>query len=246
MSTPLVVARLVPKLLGINGSIANAEILATTFTHTGQAAVVIDVNGVFDAGISPDVVCVGSGSTSALGPALSALIPLTPALLGWATDGVAFIAVGMGWDLLGQAITAATGEVLPGVGLFPSTADHRPGRFAGEVAGRDYRGRSTAGYINQVGTTIRHRGDALVTISHRVGPIMSEEGIVDGHLFGTRLGGPVLSLNPHLRDDIADIVLARRGLGSLAEQTAPGFAEFHARTTDLASRAREGIFDRLR
>ena len=242
----IVIARALPELLSINGSLGNADILSATLERMGHAVRVVDVSSVSDASIAPDVVCVGSGSTSALQPALTALVPLTPAVHSWVSDGAAFFAVGMGWDLLGQDITVSSDHVLPGIGVFPSSADYRPGRFAGEVVGTDYRGRDSAGYINQVGHTTLHDATPLVTITHHAKPIAAEEGIVSGHLFGTKLGGPALSLNPHLRDDVLDAVLARRGLGTVAECSTPGFLEFHARVSDLATTARKAILARLR
>ena len=242
----IVIARLLPELLSINGSLGNADILAATLTRMGHAVRVVDVSSVGGGSIAPDVVCVGSGSTSALQPALTALVPLTPAVQGWASNGAAFFAVGMGWDLLGQDITVVDGQVLPGIGIFPSSADYRPGRFAGEVAGTDYRGRHSAGYINQVGYSTLRGGTPLLTITHQAKPVAANEGIVSGHLFGTKLGGPALSLNPHLRDDVLDKVLASRGLATVAECSTPGFAEFHARVNDVATAARRSILARLR
>lgn len=242
----ILIARLLPDLLSINGSLGNADILASTVNRMGHEVNVVDVSGASDVAVTPDVVCVGSGSTSALQPALTALVPIASALHGWAQDGAAFCAIGMGWDVLGQDITLADGGVLPGIGIFPSSADYRPGRFAGEVAGVDHKNRDTAGYINQVGTTTLHDGTPLMTISHQAKPIAPGEGIVHGSLLGTKLGGPALSLNPHLRDDVIDTILAGRGLGTLAECQTDGFREFHTRIDHLAATAREKIRQRLR
>jgi len=242
----IVIARVLPELLSINGSLGNADILAATLARMGHPVTVVDVSSVSDAAVTPDVVCVGSGSTSTLQPALTALVPLATALQGWATNGAVFCAVGTGWDVLGNDITVKDDQVLPGIGIFPSSSDHRTGRFAGEVAGVDYRGRDTAGYINQVGTTTVHDGEPLMTISHQAKPIAPEEGIVHGPLFGTKLGGPALSLNPHLRDDVIDAIIARLGGGTVAECQTPGFREFHDRVNQLAATAREKIRQRLR
>jgi CobQ-like glutamine amidotransferase family enzyme len=242
----IVITRVLPELLSINGSLGNADILAATLTRMGHAVSVVDLASVSDVAVTPDVVCVGSGSTSALQPALTALVPLATALQGWASKGAVFCAVGTGWDVLGNDITVKDNQVLPGIGIFPSSSDHRTGRFAGEVAGVDYRARDTAGYINQVGTTTVRDGQPLVTITHQAKPIAPHEGLIHGPLFGTKLGGPVMSLNPHLRDDVIDAILARRDLGSVAECDAPGFREFHDRVDRLAGTARQKIRQRLR
>jgi CobQ-like glutamine amidotransferase family enzyme len=246
MTTPIVIARLLPELLSINGSSANAEILAATLDRMGHPVRRVDVTSQTDAAVTPDIVCVGSGSTSALQPALTALVPLTAALRGWVEGGAAFFAVGMGWDLLGRDMTVADSRVLPGIGLYPSSSDYRTGRFAGEVGGTDYRGREIAGYINQVGTSTLHDGEPLMTITHCKNPIDSREGIVRGKLFGTKLGGPALSVNPDVRDDVLDTVLATRGLGQVADCSTPDFIDFHARVDEVATKAREKILSRLR
>jgi CobQ-like glutamine amidotransferase family enzyme len=245
MTTSLVVARLLPDLLGINGSAGNADILAATLTRMGHHVVTVDVNQVGDCPHPPDVVVVGSGSTSVLHPALTALIPLASALNAWAKAGVPFVAVGMGWDVLGQDIVDSQGNTIPGVGVFATSADYRPGRFSGEVAGSDYRGRPLAGYINQVGTSTRRRGTPLATLTQSAKPIALEEGVSDRHLFGTRLGGPVMSLNPALRDDVIDIILSRRNQDLAADCTHPGFTEFRTRVDFLAARARAGVVSRI-
>lgn len=241
----IVIARVLPELLAINGSLGNADILQSTLTRMRHHATIADVSHTRDASIRPDVVCVGSGSTSVLEAALTALVPLTPALHAWAADGVAFFAVGMGWDVLGQHITLPDGRTLPGIGIYPTSSDYRSGRFTGEVSGHDYRGRATAGYINQVGTTTLHDGEPLMTITHHAHPIDAREGVVHGPLFGTKLGGPALSLNPHLRDDVANAILARRGLGQVVDCSTPGFTDFHARVNNLAASARGKILARL-
>jgi CobQ-like glutamine amidotransferase family enzyme len=211
----------------------------------GHHVSLVDIDGVSDAAIDPDVVCVGSGSTSSLRPALTALVPLASALHDWADAGVTFFALGMGWDVLGESVTTVQGETLPGVGLFPSSCDYQAGRYSGEVAGVDFQGRDTAGYINQVGVTTRHSGEALMTIDHSAGAIAHQEGLRHGSLLGTKLGGPALSLNPHWRDDVIDAVVTRRGLGPTPQSREPECLEFLRRTHQLATQARQAITARV-
>jgi hypothetical protein len=238
MST-FTLVRLLPLSLGLNGSAANAEILAQSLEHSGNDAHIVDVHRVGDAPAQVDAVCVGSGSASSMRPAAAQLIPLLGVVNLWRTQGAFFVAVGRGWDLLGVSVTTPEGEVLPGAGIFPSEVDHRFARFSGEVAGVDYRGRPSAGYVNQVGAvTLKDGVKALMTVEQPESDYPREEGLIAERLLATRLGGPALALNPHWCDDIVQNVLKKRG-----ESRHP--AEFHHRVANAAAQARTGIERRL-
>ena len=158
------IARVLPERLGLNGSSASAEIVAMTLRQMGHEVSIVDIHGPQDAPGTVDIVTVGSGSTSQISPAATELIGLVRLFQSWKQSGAYWIALGLGWDLLGEALITAGGDAVPGAGVFPSRADHRTGRFAGEVHGLDYRGRESAGYINQVGTTEILEGQSLVTL----------------------------------------------------------------------------------
>lgn len=240
MTSWFTIVRILPEMLGVNGSSANAEIVRAALVAMGHEVSLVDVHGPHDVVQTADLVCVGSGSGSSVAPAASAIIGLLPALSSWREQGASFCAVGTGWDLLGTHITSASGETIPGAGIFPSTADHRPGRFAGEVCGTDYRGREVAGYINQVGTSTLDDGvAALWTIESAAGEYPAAEGLRSGTLLGTRLGGPALALNPHWCDDIILDMLGARGLE-------PQETDFHSRVAAAAGFARELIIKRLK
>jgi len=239
MSSTFTIVRILPDMLGVNGSAANAEIVGASVRAMGHEVSVIDVFGPHDVAASVDLVCVGSGSGSSVSPAASALISLVPALAVWQNQGALFFSVGTGWDLLGRQLMTSTGEVIPGAGIYPSTADHSSGRINGEVSGKDYRGREVAGYINQVGSSVRDEGVApLWTIEAGGGDAPRAEGLVSDALRATRLGGPALALNPHWCDDIVAEMLMARGM-------VPVTTDFHARVVDAASQARAHIIRRL-
>lgn len=240
MSSWFTVARLLPTILGANGSSHNAEIVAATLGQMGHEVSVIDINEPADVVSTVDIVCVGSGFGSSVKPAATQLIGLVRALKDWREHGTYFFAVGTGWDLLGSHLVLGDQETLPGAGIFPSSADHRTPRFAGEVSGVDYRGRPTAGYVNHVGSHVLDPGALpLVSIRHSAGPWTQTDGVVGPGLMATKLGGPALALNPHLALDIAEKVLASRGLA-----LEPG--AFHDRVDSLARSARALIDERLR
>lgn len=239
MTSWFTIARVLPEMLGVNGSAAGADIVGAALRRMGHEVSIVDIHGPGDVVRTVDFVSVGSGSGSSTGPAATELIGLVPALRSWQDQGAWFFAVGTGWDLLGQHVVTATGDVIPGVGVFPSSADHRSGRFSGEASGLDYKSRETAGYINQVGSSTRDDGvQALWTIDAVAGEYPVAEGLISGTLMATRLGGPALSLNPHWVDDIVTGMLAARGL-------APVVTDFHERVVGLAQRARRSIDARL-
>ena len=233
------IARLLPERLGINGSQASAEILAMTLRQMGHEVSLVDVHGPGDAPSTVDIVTVGSGSTSQLVPAATDVISLVRLFAQWKKSGAHWVAVGMGWDLLGESLVTADGVNVPGAGVFPSRADHRSGRFSGEVWGVDVKGRESAGYINQVGHS-ELLGDAtpLLTLHHEREGFPKTEGLSGSGLFATRLGGPALALNPHWALDIVTDVLASRGVE-------PERGEFHSRVEDAAAKARAKIVQRL-
>jgi CobQ-like glutamine amidotransferase family enzyme len=239
MTSWFTIARVLPAMLGVNGSGAAAEIVGAALRRMGHEVSVIDIHSPADVVRTVDFVSVGSGSGSSTGPAATELMGLVPALRSWQDQGAWFFAVGTGWDLLGHHVVVGSGEVIPGVGVFPSSADHRSGRFAGEATGHDYKSRATAGYINQVGQSTLEEGvQALWNIDKASGDYPVAEGLISGTLMATRLGGPALSLNPHWVDDIVAGMLTVRGL-------APVATDFHERVVDLAERARGSINDRL-
>ena len=233
------IARVLPKRLGLNGSSASAEIVAMTLRQMGHEVSIVDIHGPQDAPGTVDIVTVGSGSTSQISPAATELIGLVRLFQSWTQSGAYWIALGLGWDLLGEALITAGGDAVRGAGVFPSRADHRTGRFAGEVHGLDYRGRESAGYINQVGTTEILEGQSLVTLQGPPEGLPVAEGVRGHNLFATRLGGPALALNPHWALDIASDVLSSRGLE-------PEIGEFHQRVETSAAEARSRIIRRLR
>lgn len=240
MTSEFTIARILPSMLGVNGSAANAEIVAATLGAMGYAVAVVDIASPRDAPKTADLVCVGSGSGSSLGPAATALIALVPALTTWREQGACFFSVGTGWDLLGRQVTNASGDVIPGAGIYPSIANHLSGRFVGEVAGLDYQGREVAGYINQVGSSALDEGVSwLWTVDAAAAEHPPVEGLHSGPLMATRLGGPALALNPHWGGDIAGAMLHAKGLTPVA-------TDLEHRVVAAAAQARSLIRSRLR
>lgn len=233
------IARILPKVLGLNGSGAGAEILAVSLRAMGHAVTVVDVHGPDDAPAQVDCVSIGSGSASSLQIAAARLIGLVRMFGVWRAEGAFTVAIGTGWDLLGAAVITPEGDTVPGAGIFPSEADHRHARFSGEVAGLDYRGRPSAGYVNQVGVLTRSEGGSpLMSVDASRAPYPVDEGFIGNRMFATRLGGPALAVNPHWSNDIVSSLVEARG-----HTFTP--TDFHDRVATAAAHTRAHIEKRL-
>jgi len=55
------IARLVPEILGLNGSSQNASLIASYLKHAGHEVTIIDVHSLETAPLRVDAVCVGMG-----------------------------------------------------------------------------------------------------------------------------------------------------------------------------------------
>jgi CobQ-like glutamine amidotransferase family enzyme len=239
MSSWFTIARVLPSHFSLNGSAANAEIVAVALQRLGHHVALLDVNTPSDVVSTVDLACIGSGSGSSIRPAAIELIGLASALNQWKSNGAWYFGVGTGWDLLGETLTLSDGTKMPGAGIFPSVADHRVPRFSGEIAGVDYQGRPSAGYVNQVGQTELSDGVShLLSVNKAAGDYPAEEGLVGPLMMATRLGGPALALNPHWLDDIVAGILLARGL-----EYTPG--AFRTRVNHAAQQARHAIETRL-
>jgi len=232
-------ARLLPEMLGLNGSSQNASILASYLNHGGHDVKILDIHSSADAPLQVDAVCVGSGSASSLLPAATSIISLVSAISRWRSAGALVMAVGTGWDLLGHTVTTRRVKCCLELGYLPPTPIIGGRGFSGEVTGIDHQGRASAGYVNQVGAIALEAGaSALMSVDDAVSGYPRSEGLVGENLFATRLGGPALALNPHWCQDLAQALLEPRG--EKLHRT-----EFHERIDHAATRARRLIDARL-
>ena len=244
MSITLV--RLLPDTLNLNGSLGNAEVLATRMRWWGVDVAVTDVNRGDKLGDAPDLVVIGHGTSSMVTPAGAELGRWRDTLRGWAESGTHWFGAGLGGDLLGESVALdATAPRIPGLGLTGVHTTLRANRASTEVSGLDYRGREVAGYLNDA--ALRETSDAAPLLSFL--PVPNDtwqggngeqgEGVQSERLWATAVSGPFLALNPHVADDIIGSVLASRGI-SLPELT-----EAHSRVDSAAETARAWIRSRL-
>jgi CobQ-like glutamine amidotransferase family enzyme len=219
--TALRILHLFPRLLGLNGESGNVEILRLRSEWRGLPVEVIT----YDEGApvrfdEADLVFIGSGPVSAELLAHPLVLAVAADLRALAADGVPFLAIGAGFQLLGESVTLDDGRVLEGAGVFPVTTRHGGTRVVGDFVVESPRLGTVVGFENRgsfvdvgghptLGRVVYGRGN---TASSGSAGTPGEEGFWEGNLLGTHLHGPVLANNPGLADSLLDTARSRRAL----------------------------------
>lgn len=227
------IVHLYPRELGINGDVGNVMALRRRAEWRGAAVEVVGVGAGDALPAEAHLVHVGSGPASARRPLHTDIARHAETLRAWARDGVPFLAIAAGWQLLGRTVTELDGAVSEGARVLPSAARVSSQRTVGEVAGESDLG-EVAGFVNY---GAEYTVDAGVAPLARLGS--GVDGLVAGMLVGTNLHGPFLPMNPSWADHLLAAAAARAGV-TLGEP-----ADALRAADDYARRARAAIRSRL-
>ncbi|MDQ6946213.1 MAG: glutamine amidotransferase [Actinomycetota bacterium] len=197
---------LFPELLGTYGDGGNAVVLTQRLRWRGISADVVEVPAGEPIPESCDIYLMGGGED---GPQTLAVRQLQDSgVLPRAVDhGAAVLAVCAGYQLLGREFLGPDGSPNAGLGLLDcATTRGRGPRRVGELVVDADPGLglpALTGYENhagvtRLGPTAQPLGRVLVGHGNDAG--QGTEGVVDGHVVGTYLHGPVLARNPALAD----------------------------------------------
>lgn len=237
---------LTPDQLGLNGEAGNLMCMHQRLLWAGVESEIIEFSG----GNFPDqidAVFIGSGTLSGAIEALDILRPYTAQLRELSENGVDFLALGLGWEILGRSIQLVDGTVLDGVGIYPTDSLRLEKRASRECFGFDIHGNLTTGYANHSAEiTCDQPFEPLITLSVGNGnssaieaPEQSAEGFAVNNLWAARLNGPLLPLNPHLADEFLNQVTSRLGISYSSDN------ELAERADGYAAQARSELRDRL-
>ena len=227
---------LFPRQLGLNGEKGNLDCLVQRLSWAGISSELLVFDGSGPIPSSVDAVFIGSGTLSGATEALELLKSSTVQLRSLASSGTPFLALGLGWEILGQSVQALDGTVIEGAGVFPSRSMRTNQRASTECFGLDYTGQLTTGYANHSAEMeLLNGAQPLVTLSEGFGNSSitnakgrPDEGLISGNLMAARLNGPLLPLNPHLADQFLNLVAAKAGISYRQESkeavVADGFA----------------------
>jgi CobQ-like glutamine amidotransferase family enzyme len=210
---------LFPSQLGLNGETGNLDCLVQRLKWVGIDSSVKIYDGSGSMETDFDAVFIGSGTLAGALEALEMIEGHTRKLRELAESGTPFLALGLGWEILGESIELMDGRTVAGVGVFPSRSVRVSERASAESYGFDNNGELTTGYANH-SAEIELLNDAKALVSLKAGfgnssrqsaKQRSDEGVLEGNLMAARLNGPLLPLNPHLADAFLKLVAAERG-----------------------------------
>lgn len=218
------ILHLFPKLLGLNGEAGNVDILKLRSEWRGLAVEVTAYDGVGPARFDGvDLVFIGSGPVSAQLIAQPLVLAVAAEVRRLAVDGVPFLAIGAGFQLLGESVTLENGEVLEGAGVFPVTTKHGGTRVVGDLVLDSPRLGPVVGFENRgsfvevgphgtLGRVVYGRGNTETP---------GNEGFWEDNLLGTHMHGPLLANNPVIADSLLDTARLRVGLDYTEPDPAP-------------------------
>ncbi len=238
---------LFPDQLGLNGESGNLACLVQRLSWAGIASEVVAYDGIDELPDRVDAVFIGSGTLAGAIESLEKIRSEGEKLRKFATAGVPFFAVGLGWEILGHSITLTDGKTLEGVGIFPCQSVRTQQRASAECYGFDGFGNLTTGYANHSAEIELFQGEEPLielregfgnssTLSAKKAP---GEGLISRNLMAARLNGPFLPLNPHIADRFLGLVAERSGVSYQAGSDASNQADFYA------ANAREELRRRL-
>ncbi len=210
---------LFPAQLGLNGETGNLDCLVQRLRWAGIDSSVKVFDGSGPQSGDFDAVFIGSGTLAGALEALELIEGQAAKLRELADNGVPVLALGLGWEILGESIELMDGRTLAGVGIYPSRSKRVSERASAESYGFDNNGELTTGYANHSAEIeLLNNAKALVSLKAGFGNSSSQsakerpdEGIFYGNLMAARLNGPLLALNPHLADTFLKLVAARAG-----------------------------------
>lgn len=162
---------------------------------------------------SADVIVAGGGEDSAQMAIAHDLVARGPAVRRAVDAGVVFLTVCGSYQLFCRRFITATGEEIPGIGVFDAETVGGGTRMIGNIVVDSPWGR-LVGFENHSGRTILAEGQGSigrVVKGFGNNDSTSEEGAVTVNCFGTYLHGSVLPKNPAFADDLLRRALARRG-----------------------------------
>ena len=218
-----------PDLMNLYGSYANLTLLRRHLEDLGNQVTVDALLPGEEADFAQyDFIFMGAGTERSQKAALSALLPLAPALRAAAEADVSMLFAGTAMELLGQTVVDAQGQEYPALGLSSFRSVQKDRRIVEDVLGScSLFEQDVVGFMNKC-AVISGVETPLLT-SCRLGFGNEAEGGPEGfhyrNVLGSELTGPLLVKNPLLLGAVIAAIYRRRGQALPEEIPAYPFEE---------------------
>ena len=220
----ITIAHLYPEAMDLYGDIGNLLALRRRCDWRGIGTDVIEVRVGEPANLGDvDLVLMGGGQDTAQSYVADDLLERGSELRAMVEGGAAALVVCGGFQLFGTSYTTASGQTLPGIGVFDANTLGGTRRLIGNITVQATLQRDGAahaqpplrlvGFENHSGVTRLGPGTRpLGRVIRGAGNLGdgSVEGAVHRNAIGTYLHGPLLPKNPRLADHLIVCALAHR------------------------------------
>jgi lipid II isoglutaminyl synthase (glutamine-hydrolysing) len=216
----LTLVHLYPRSMNIYGDTGNLLCLRRRLEWRGLRVTVehVDVGDRSELAAA-DIVVAGGGEDRAQMEVAGDLLARRAEVHDAVAAGVVFLTVCGTYQLFGRRFVTASGDEVPGIGVFDAETRGGGSRLIGNVLVDSPWGR-LVGFENHSGRTILDAGQvSLGTVRRGYGnnDTTSDEGAVRVNCFGTYLHGSVLPKNPGLADELIRRAIHRRDPGAVLE-----------------------------
>ena len=213
------IAHLYPREMNIYGDLGNIITLQKRLEWRGYQVKVlpVEIGQPFDFR-EVDLVFGGGGQDRGQVLVGEDLLERAPQLRQAAIDGMPMLLICGLYQLFGHGFKTASGEEIPGIGVFDAQTTATDTRMIGNVV-LDTRWGRLVGFENHSGgTELLGQQEALGRVVKGYGntPKGDQEGAIINNVVGTYLHGSLLPKNPALADWLILKVLERRGVTELA------------------------------
>ncbi len=178
-----------------------------------------------------DFVYMGSGFESNRNKVASHLAQFREGLVKAIDDGVPMLFTGNSYDILGDKIEGANGEITQGLKLFDfNFKEQSEKRFTGDVVLEDPETKDIlVGFVNRAGAPEDWDGFAYNAIKVIGNVPLKKDGVRKNNLLGISLIGPVLLKNPKIAESFVRIICGRKGT-EYKEVSYPNSERSHEKT----------------
>jgi len=209
----ITILQLYPKDMNIYGDFGNVLVLQRRLEWYGYGVKLLAYNPGDNFPADVDIIVGGGGQDSGQGVIQTDLLLIGPHLKELANAGVPMLMICGLYQLFGKFFKTASGEVIPGIGLFNIETYGKSERLIGNIVTTSDEFGEIIGYENHSGQTfLAHGVKPLGHVILGAGNNMSDatEGARYRNVIGSYLHGSLLPKNPAIADFLVEKAVTKK------------------------------------